>query len=120
MKKFLALVGVYALPAMVSAQSLSVSGGLDGFMANFSTFLGKLVPIIIALVIIFYLWETFQYFWGDEDKKKVAKKTMWEGIIVIAVIISIWGLVAFIQNSFGLSNSNVSNVNSINSLVPKQ
>ena len=104
MKKFIASIGVYALPAVGLAATNLSSTGLDGFFNQVSLWIGQAVPIIIALAVLFYLWEGFQYFWGDDDRKTAAKKVMWEGIIVLAVLISVWGLVNFIRNTFGLSN----------------
>lgn len=105
MKKFIASVGAFSLPALTLAQTLSLQTGLGGFTNSLSQFITTLVPIILAIIVLFYLWEGFQYFWGDDDRKTAAKKTMWEGIIVIAVMVSIWGLVAFVQNTFGLGTT---------------
>jgi hypothetical protein len=49
----------------------------------------------------------FQVFLAaDEEKKEKAKSTVIYGVIALFVMISIWGLVNILYNTFGLTNTN--------------
>ena len=97
---------VYALPMVAGAQSsgigtLSTSQGLDGIINMFTKAIGILVPILISLAVLFFLWGVFKYIKGDAAAKaEGAKNTLW-GIIGIFVMVSVWGLVRILTSTFG-------------------
>ena len=52
---------------------------------------------------------------SEEDGKEKAKSQMIHGIIALAVIVSLWGIVALLRNAFGVDGndsvpSNISNM----------
>jgi len=108
------LVGALAfLPALAFAQgnfNLS-SGGITGVLGSVGSILNMIVPILIALGIIAFLWGVLRFIFsaGDEEKRKAGKMFMIYGIIGIVVMVSVWGLVAFIQKSFGIQSGTVQN-----------
>ena len=61
--------------------------------------------MFIALAVVFFIFEVFMYtIAGGEDKKKAAKSGMiWE-IVGIFIMVSVWGLVAILQSTFGTSS----------------
>lgn len=96
-------------PAQQAAQS---SGGdvhltsLSSALNSLSALMMKLVPILIGLAVIAFLWGVmlFVFAAGNEDKRKDGKWMMVSGIIGIVVMVSVWGLVAFVQSTFGLNS----------------
>ena len=95
MKKFLVLGGASLLaPAIVLAADFTT------ILTKIQQIIGMLVPIVISLAVIFFLVGLVGYIKGD--KKDEAKDTMIWGIIILFVMVSIWGLVALIQNTFGI------------------
>ena len=97
-----ALVAVSPLVAL--AQGYTPSQGVLGLFNFAGAILNRIVPLIISIAIVYFIWEVFQYtIAGDEDKKKAAKQGMVWGIIGIFVMVSIWGLVAILQATFGTS-----------------
>jgi len=102
MKKVLAGVAVGMSPLLAMAQTFAPSQGVSGLFSFASTLLNRLVPLLIAIAVVYFIWQVFQYtIAGDEDKKKEAKTGMIWGIVGIFVMVSIWGLVAILQSTFG-------------------
>ena len=64
-----------------------------------------LVPVLFALAFIVFLWGiVVKYIFsaGDAEKVKEGHKLILWGIIGFVVMISLWGLVNVIANTFGL------------------
>ena len=67
-----------------------------------------LVPVIFALAFIVFLWgiaKGYIFSIGDEEAVKSGHKLILWGIIGFVVMISIWGLVNVVANTFGLAGS---------------
>ncbi len=65
-----------------------------------------LVPVIFALAFIVFLWGIFKtYIWsgGDDAAVKQGHQLILWGIIGFVVMISLWGLVNVVANTFGLA-----------------
>jgi len=63
-----------------------------------------LVIIIMALGSVVFLWGVISYITaaGDEVKLASAKNYITYGIITLFVMAAVWGLVAVLQNTFGI------------------
>ena len=65
-----------------------------------------LVPLLFAIAFIVFLYGIYKaYIYSAGDPEEVAKghKLVLWGLIAFAVMISIWGLVNVIANTFGLN-----------------
>ena len=64
-----------------------------------------LIPAGFGLAVLFFFYGVAVYILsaGDAAKAKEGKSIMIYGVIAIAVIASVWGLVAFLQSTFGVS-----------------
>ena len=65
-----------------------------------------LVPLIFAFAFFIFLWGVFKaYIWSRGDDAEVTKghHFIWWGIIGFAVMISVWGIVNVVTNTFGLA-----------------
>jgi len=105
MKKVVRVVAgsLWALPFLASAQSVNY---LTDLLNGIKSLLDQLVVVLVALAVVWFIWNVIQYTIAeDEDKKKKAKSQMIWGIVAIAVIVSIWGLVGILQNIFGVTNN---------------
>jgi ABC-type glucose/galactose transport system permease subunit len=110
MKRILAIVSVFSLPALALAQNLTYSGsnGLGGLLTWFSGILSAIVPILIAAAVVWLLWNIVRYaIAGDEEGKAKAKTEIIWGIVGLFVMVSIWGLVGVLQNTFQLGGGTV-------------
>lgn len=92
----------YALPLLALAQVRDA----DTLFTRILDLLNKVVPVIVALAVVWFIWGVFTYVLSgaDEEKRKGARQTMLYGIIAIAVMVSVWGLVAILTGTFRLNN----------------
>jgi hypothetical protein len=67
--------------------------------------LGVVLPVLIALGVVYFAWGVISYvIAGDEEKKAAGRNKIIYGIIGLAVIIAVWGLVGVLTRSFGVDN----------------
>jgi hypothetical protein len=79
-------------------------------LSQIQVILGYIVPILIALAVIYFLFGVLKYVisGGDPEKRAEGRNIMIWGIIAIFVMVSVWGLVRFLQNLTGVDTSNSS------------
>ena len=90
-----------AAPLIAQAQSLNSAIGLVNSMINVA------IGLLIGVAIIAFFWGLIRYLFGQgkaESEKKTNVKMMIWGILAIAVMLSVYGLVRLLQNTFGLQN----------------
>lgn len=64
-----------------------------------------IIPFIFALATVVFMWGAVQFLVmgaGDEEKRTKGKQLMIWGIIALAVMIGVWGLVEIVGNTFGI------------------
>jgi len=121
MKKKLALVSGFVLglaPVVAFAQisttgsttfgcnySAETGGTLIGLLCRIGQILNAVVPVLIALAVVWFIFGVVTYLIGnDEEAKKKGRNRIIYGIIGLAVIVGLWGLVNLLSNTFGLNN----------------
>ncbi len=101
-RKFLPVMplALFLVPALAAAQS-----NIQGILGTIRNLLNLLVPIIMGLAVIYFLWELVNYLskQGDDDARKDHRNKMIYAIIVLAVMVGVWGLVSILLNTFGIS-----------------
>ncbi len=97
-KVFAGMASLYVLPLFVFAQSV------DSLMTDVTRWITRLIPIVIALALLYFLWGVAKFVLaaGKEDARTEAKQMMLWGIIALFVMVSVWGLVEFLGNTFGV------------------
>jgi len=98
-----------ASPLLVSAQSVSTNCGLPGDLAyticRIAGFINIIIPILISAAVLVFIWGVIGYvLGGSEEAKDEGKKRMLYGLIGLLVIVSIWGIVSIVKNTFGITN----------------
>ncbi len=106
LKKFVPLAAL--LPAVALAQS---GGGLDNSINTIQNLITKLIPIVIAIALLVFLWGLVKYLWSasDEDKKGAVKLII-TGIVILFVMVGVWGLVNILGQTLGVSTQGGDNV----------
>lgn len=108
MKKALSaiLLGLVLVPSVASAQPVGI-GGLLGLLSQANDLINRLIPFIIALTVLVFLWGVFKFVisGGDGEARKEAQGYMIWGIIALFVMVSVWGLVNILVRSFNLENT---------------
>ena len=102
MKKFIYTVLAFA-PALAFAQNLS---GLSQLVTEIGQIVSKIIPLMFALAIIYFFWGLIQFLRGAGDPKlhDQGKMHMIYGIIALAVMISVYGLILWLQTNLGVSS----------------
>lgn len=80
-------------------------------LTNFLTFINSsLIPLIVALAFIFFLFNVFRYFilgGANEEAQSKAKLLAVWGILAFVIIISLWGIVNFFVTGFGFGGNQI-------------
>jgi hypothetical protein len=121
MKKILAVGGAWLLPVLTFAQvgQYRPTGGISDLLVWFKNLLNALVPILIALAVVWFIWNVFQFVIKEGDDREKAKDAMIWGIVAIAVMVSVWGLVAVLTSTFGTKGVGIGDAaGNINNLLP--
>jgi hypothetical protein len=72
-----------------------------------STILNPLILLFLGLAVVYFMWGVFKYVGKGEsesDRREGAQMMMY-GIVAIFVMVSVWGLVTILINTFGLDPS---------------
>jgi hypothetical protein len=103
-------VGIYSSPNFQPLVCPSLSG-----TSQFQDLLGyitclinnSIIPLIFALAVAMLIWGTVKFFIIDADeeaKREEGKQFIIWGIIALAAMLSIWGLVTVLSNTFGVNS----------------
>lgn len=74
----------------------------DIFTKIINTIITPLIPLLIGLGLVAFFWGLIKYFTSienDEEKKK-ARSLIIYGVIILFVMVSVWGLVNILKNTF--------------------
>ncbi len=99
-------------PGSEQRQQQEQTGTIQWLIEQFLGIMGSLIPVIIGLALLAFLWGLFGYLKasGDDTALAKARGTMIYGVIILFVMVSIWGLVRVLQRTTGLENSEVMSV----------
>jgi hypothetical protein len=103
---------VYFLPVITfAACTLTRANPKIGDLFNYVTCIiaNSIVPVLFMLALAMFIWGVIQYVinTGEEKKKAEGKQFIIWGIIALAVMVSVWGLVGIVTNTFGISEGGV-------------
>lgn len=116
MKKSIIALVAFLAPVAALAQSNPSNNGTDAFsiLGKISQIINILTKLTIAAGVLYFIWGVIKYVTAkDEEAQTQARSTMISGIIGLFVIVSIWGLVAVIKNTFSISDTNQIDKNDI-------
>lgn len=78
----------------------------QSLILQFANFLNRLVPFIIALTLLVFLWSIFKLvLTSNEDARKEAIKLITFGVVALFVMVSVWGLVNILVSTLKLQNN---------------
>ena len=108
MKKLITILPVVLIlsPAVVSAQLV----GIKKLFYSFGQLVDGLILVVVGMALLAFFWGLVKFIFaqGSETSKLEAKKIMGWGLVALFVMISVWGLVRFIQKEL-LPGANYSN-----------
>jgi hypothetical protein len=112
------IVNTFGLSATAPG-GLNVNGAAGSSCSvgtTFQTFVGfitcvidsSIIPLIFTIAVVMFIWGVVQYFIinADEEAKRAqGKQFMIWGVIALAVMLSVWGLVGILGTTFNVSSS---------------
>ena len=97
MKKLIAVIA-FLTPSLAFAQAITDVNSLTYKLTNLGN---TFIQILIAFAVIWIIYNVVRYIMKDDsaDRKPIGNSIMW-GIVGLFVILSIWGLVNILSNTF--------------------
>lgn len=98
------------------------TSNIAGVLGFFTCLIGNsVIPFLFAIATVTFIWGVVKFFIigaEEEAKREQGKQFMLWGIVSLAVMISMWGLVSLLTNSFGINGTFLPQVKPINSSTP--
>lgn len=99
-KKVLFILPSLLFPVVSYAQWLGQTRNILGSVEEVVRTI--LIPLVFILSLLFFFWGVAKYIWGEGQGKDEGRKIMVWGVVAIFVISSVWGLVIFLRDEFGI------------------
>src|SRR3989344_4823565 len=87
---------------------------LDSFLVKVNTqIINPLIGFLFALAIAFFLYGVFSFIMNqsNEEKKTSGKQHMIWGILGIAIMLSVWGIMNIILSTLNVKDIEINNTN---------
>lgn len=70
------------------------------------TLIKAVIPFLFTLATVAFIWGVITYFLNpdNEEKRKKGKEYLLWGLIALFVMVSMWGLVALLTDTFGVKS----------------
>ena len=84
-------------------------GDLQSLISQINGILNTIIPFLVGLAVFIIIWGVFKYLSGagDEEQRAEAKQFIIYGVLGVFLMVSIWGLVNILVNSFELKKDPV-------------
>lgn len=94
-----------SLPQLAHAQASD--NGLFGVLNRAHELVNRLLPFVITLTLLVFLWGIFKFVMagGNEEARKDARGFILWGLIALAIMVSVWGLVNILIRTVGVDNT---------------
>ncbi|MBI5139708.1 hypothetical protein HZA26_03825 [Candidatus Nomurabacteria bacterium] len=94
--------------------------GVLKILCKLQEILNSIIPVLVTLGVVYFVWGVVQYVIADgEEAKKAGKDRIIYGVIGLAVIISLWGLVYMLSGTFQTDGYVAPSGAELNNLLPK-
>ena len=98
------------IPVIISATPMfAMAAGLTDLITTVQNIINSLIPLFMIIATVVFLWGIIQYITaaGDEDKVKEGRSYIIYGLIGLFVMVSVWGLVKIIADTFGVTGGTI-------------
>ncbi len=99
------LLGIILLPQMSFAAVCNFGKGITGILQYPPCLIQKfLIPLLLTFALFFFILGIVRYLANadnETERQKGSKFMLW-GTIALAVLLSVWGLVAIVTNTLQL------------------
>lgn len=99
-KLSIASITLFTIPLIVFGADRSIK---DLIQETISNVLKPIVPFVVSLAVVYFLWGTAMYitYAGEATKREEGRKIMLRGIIALAAMTCFWGAAKILVNTFG-------------------
>jgi 4-hydroxybenzoate polyprenyltransferase len=88
-----------------SVTFFALAANAFSILTTINQILNTIIPILISLAVVWFIWGVIQYLVaGDEEKKKAARGMIINGLIGLFIIIAFWGIIRLITTTFGVGS----------------
>jgi hypothetical protein len=108
-------IAVLGLGVVALTPAVALAADLNSVLDTIGDLIGTATPIIVALALLFFFYGLAKYILnsGDEEKKSEGKGIMIWGIIALFVMVSVWGLVNLLANTFDVNDGSTIDIPSV-------
>ena len=88
----------------MSLPSLAFAATVGSVLSTIKNIMDLLIPIFITLAVLYFFWGLGQYILNsnEAEKKEEGRNIMIWGILALFVMVSVWGIIGVISNTFGI------------------
>jgi hypothetical protein len=96
----------FFIPLSVFAEASWCTGGDCTFKSFVDFTIGSIfkpiVPTIVGLTVVFFLWGTYEYIFngGDQETRQKGRLKMLMGIVALAVMMTFWAFARMLKETF--------------------
>lgn len=103
----LGLTAIMSLvPRITLAQSCVGSNPICQLLATVGEIIDASIFIVSSLALLVFIWGLVKYIWSQgTDGKVEGKKIMVWGVVALFVLFSVFGLVRFMREAFGIERN---------------
>jgi len=84
--------------------ALAANQKLSDIIDLLINYLNRGLVLLMGLAVVVFVWYVFQYFIKPNENRKEAGAYVMYSLLGFFIILSFWGLVNILQNTFGLPN----------------
>ena len=95
----------HSLPVafLILIPSITYASNLQSLVSNVARLLNRVIPIIMAIALIVFMWGIIKLIGADSDDGRTeGKQRMLWGVIALFVLVSIWGITRYIGSTLGI------------------
>lgn len=98
-KNYILFASIVIIPSLTNAATINSLAGLADFFLGITR---SLIPIFVTMALVAFFWGTAKFILaaGNEEKREEGKKIIIYGIISLFVMITLAGILSFLQATF--------------------
>lgn len=83
--------------------------GIEGVLETIGDLINLATPVVVALALLYFFWGLATYILNaaDKEKKKDGREIMIWGIIALFVMVSVWGIINVVRDTFNLDDNSI-------------
>jgi Na+/proline symporter len=101
MKKLIIALAVLAPSVAMAAQPITDVNSLTSKVTGIGN---TIIGVLISFAVIWIIWNVVRFIMSDSEKRAEIRGSILWGLVGLFVILSIWGVVNILSNTFSTDN----------------